>query len=297
MEINTHPLDTSREKVVKLDLETLSCTQPENDIEGNPIGGYRHADLIKDIMQIAENNGLTPTVKKMWAANNRDTFRPGISVLPDLVKQYGENTAESHLIRRVFCVLDVGNDINKEFKTAIAIAYHQTGIQIGIGPNVNICTNQCILSPEFIFSNTGKQKLKSPDPDFPLEGEKFYYRKIDSWLHNLRAKEEQWQNIVSEMSITKISRADLNTLLGELYTMRIQSDFNDKQMPSPEAPFTQTQLNRVTEAAIYQIFNQGTLSFWDFANMGTAILKPQSADLPNILPNTSILFEYLKSKL
>lgn len=290
-------LSTKSEKVIPLDFETLRATQPENDVEGKPIGGLRHWDVIADIMNTCEDYGFETNIRDMWAANNRDSFRPGISMLPEMVAQYGETAPQSHIVRRVYTTITLGDNRTGEYCTAIAVAFQQAGVQIAIGPNVHICHNQCVLSASDMVTNFGSQKIRRANSDFCESPQPFYFKRLINWMENLKQQSENWDAFIGEMRATRLSRHDINVWLGELYTRRIQLDLNDKDIPQPYAPFTHSQLNRFSEALVQRYFRTGELTAWEFANHGTNIYKPRTADMPTILPSNAALFDFIKEKL
>lgn len=290
-------LNTKSEKVIPLDFETLRATQPENDVEGKPIGGLRHWDIIADIMNVCEDYGYETNIRDMWAANNRDSFRPGISLLPEMVVQYGETAPQSHIIRRVYTTITLGDNRKGEYCTAIAIAFQQMGVQIAIGPNVHICHNQSVLSADDMISNFGPKKIRRNNSDFSESPQPFYRKRLDTWMENLLAASDGWNDFIKEMRTTILSRYDINQWLGELYSRRITNDLDDKEIPKPYAPFTHSQLNRFSEGIIESYFRTGEMDAWKFANHGTNIFKPKSADMPTILPSNAALFDFIKEKL
>ena len=75
-------------------------------------------------------------------------------------KVKGQHAVEAHILRRVYANIRITDFDNDETTTNVAVAFHQKGIQIGFGPNVMICHNQCMLSPELYMSSYSEKGKK-----------------------------------------------------------------------------------------------------------------------------------------
>jgi acetolactate synthase regulatory subunit len=49
---------------------------------GDPVGGIYHFALIQQVLALFEKRGLKPVVQEIFAAANRDSKRPGVTILP-----------------------------------------------------------------------------------------------------------------------------------------------------------------------------------------------------------------------
>ena len=146
-------LNFAEQAVQVLTLGELERSYHENLPTGDPVGGIYHFALIQQVLAIFEKRGLTPVVQEIFAAANRDSKRPGVTLLPQLEEQYGERSVEAHLLRRVYANIEIRSDETDELVTCLAVAYHQKGIQLGIGPMVRVCHNQTILGAQDVVSN------------------------------------------------------------------------------------------------------------------------------------------------
>ena len=146
-------MNFAEKPVQVLTLEELERSYHENLPTGDPVGGIYHFALIQEVLNIFEQRGLNPVVQEIFAAANRDSKRPGVTLLPQLEAQYGERSVEAHLLRRVYANIEIRCDETDDIVTCLAVAYHQKGIQLGIGPMVKVCHNQTILGAQDVVSN------------------------------------------------------------------------------------------------------------------------------------------------
>ena len=146
-------LNFAEKSVQVLTLEELERSYHENLPTGDPVGGIYHFALIQQVLEAFEQRGLKPVVQEIFAAANRDSKRPGVTLLPQLEEKYGERAIEAHLLRRVYANIEIRSDETEDVVTCLAVAYHQKGIQLGIGPMVKVCHNQTILGAQDTIAN------------------------------------------------------------------------------------------------------------------------------------------------
>ena len=151
--MNERKLNFAEAPVQVLTLEELEKSYHENLPTGDPVGGIYHFALIQQVLAMFEERGLKPVVQEVFAAANRDSKRPGVTLLPQLEEKYGERAVEAHLLRRVYANIEIRSDETEDVVTCLAVAYHQKGIQLGIGPMVKVCHNQTILGAQDVVSN------------------------------------------------------------------------------------------------------------------------------------------------
>lgn len=176
-------LDFDISKVQTLTLEQLARTEKENDYNGSPLMGIYHFQLIQQVQEMCAARGYKAEIWDLFAANNKDRRAPGVSRLPQKEEKYGERAIEAHILRRVFCNIRL-RDLDKgegddAITTNLAISFHQKGIQVGIGRNVVICHNQCMLNREQ-YAATYK------DGRTPAVALNDIMERISIWLDNLR---------------------------------------------------------------------------------------------------------------
>lgn len=105
-----------------LTLEMLERTQHENDVQGRPLKGIYHFQLINDILSMCNEFGYQTEVYDLFAAQNRDKNMPGVTVIRQVEEKYGDNAVEAHILRRVFANIRITDFDNSETTTGLAIA-------------------------------------------------------------------------------------------------------------------------------------------------------------------------------
>ena len=83
-------LDFEQNKVQQITLDQLKMTNKENRGDDNtqPHGIY-HFALIQQVLDMCNEHGYNAEVYDLFATNNRDKQTPGVSLYPELEKQYG----------------------------------------------------------------------------------------------------------------------------------------------------------------------------------------------------------------
>jgi hypothetical protein len=282
-------LNFAEQAVQVLTLGELERSYHENLPTGDPVGGIYHFALIQQVLAIFEKRGLTPVVQEIFAAANRDSKRPGVTLLPQLEEQYGERSIEAHLLRRVYANIEIRSDETDELVTCLAVAYHQKGIQLGIGPMVRVCHNQTILGAQDVVSNYTCYGGQSRKDKLSLES---VIGRAELWAD----KYEPYQKIRRErMSALKSAQMDRNgmlQLIGILVEKRILHDTNNEVLRSSQPyPLNSGQINETSEQLIALMRHDEPISYWDAYQQLNTVLKPGRMDIPQVLPQSLALFE------
>ena len=103
-------LNFAEKPVQVLTLDEHEKSYHENLPTGDPVGGIYHFALIQQVLALFENRGLKPVVQEIFAAANRDSKRPGVTILPQLEEKFGEKAIEAHLLRRVYANIEIRCD-------------------------------------------------------------------------------------------------------------------------------------------------------------------------------------------
>ena len=301
--------DFSKEKVQTITLAELEATYKENDVYGRPLGGIYHSDLINGISNMARNAGLEVEMGDMFAVNNLDGKRPGVALLPEVEEKEGERSIRAHLLRRVFATIrmaphqlpPVGG-----FCPAIAIRYSQHGIQIGIGPNIQICRNQTILCAKQMIANFGYRRLEMDKKD--LVGPDWWRPTVEGWIDEVAkgVMQQQWADIIQSLDEQLVYESDMQQIFGGLMQLRIQADTSEKSLRTGEVPpLTQSQINHCMERVLIKHFGKGGSGMctkWDILNAMTDTLKPLNdsngirvpiCDTSRLLPQLAKCAEFL----
>ena len=300
-------LDFSKEKVQTITLAELEATYKENDVYGRPLGGIYHSDLINGISDIARSAGLEVEMGDMFAVNNLDGKRPGVALLPEVEEKEGERSIRAHLLRRVFAVIRfVSGGTPETSCPAIAISYSQHGIQIGIGPNINICRNQTILCAKQLIANYGYCRLDLDKKE--LAGADWWRPTVEGWIEEVAqgAMQAQWAEIIQSLDEQLVYESDMQQIFGGLMQLRIEADTSEKSLRTGEIPpLTQSQINHCMEQVLVKHFGKGGAGMctkWDILNAMTDTLKPLNnseglrvpiCDTSRLLPQLARCAEYL----
>ena len=285
-------LNFAEKSVQVLTLEELERSYHENLPTGQPVGGIYHFDLIGRALETFESKGLKPVVQEIFAAANRDSKRPGVTVLPQLEAQFGERAVEAHLLRRVYANIEIRSDETDDIVTCLAVAYHQKGIQLGIGPMVRVCHNQTILGAQDVVSNytcyggqSRKEKLSVED----------VLARAQLWADEYEPYQKIRRDRMAQMKSAQFGHQDMYRLIGMLVEKRILHDTqNDMLRQNAPYPLNSGQINETAENLMALMRHDAPISYWDAYQELNTVLKPDRMDIPQVLPQSLALFDCLK---
>ena len=282
-------LNFAEKPVQVLTLGELERSYHENLPTGDPVGGIYHFALIQQVLAIFEKRGLTPVVQEIFAAANRDSKRPGVTLLPQLEEQYGERSIEAHLLRRVYANIEIRSDETDELVTCLAVAYHQKGIQLGIGPMVRVCHNQTILGAQDVVSNYTCYGGQSRKDKLSLES---VIGRAELWADEYEPYQKIRRERMNALKSAEFTRTDMLQLIGILVEKRILHDTQNEELHlSTPYPLNSSQINETSEQMITLMSRQEPQSYWDAYQQLNTVLKPGRMDIPQVLPQSLALFE------
>lgn len=281
--IETFDFETN--KNVELTIDTLKRTHKENDIYGRPLKGIYHFEAIERIAEAAETRGLVPVVSDLWAAQNASKTAPGVVLLPQVEAVTRPHAVEAHILRRVFCTLNLMKFDDGEKCTNIALTFHQDGVQVAIGQRVTICRNQTILGAERMATSKGNDQ----------ESIKELFNTVDGWLDNATAITEADRKRIEALKAQRLDRPTALMYLGLLNCMRVAADSRNKELRDriKVAPLNQAQLSIFAENLTERLIQSDSLTAWEFLNLATEVHKPTTADMPRIIPTNAALFDMM----
>ena len=294
-------LNFAEAPVQVLTLEELEKSYHENLPTGDPVGGIYHFALISEVLEVFEQRGLKPVIQEIFAAANRDSRRPGVTLLPQLEEKYGERAIEAHLLRRVYANIEIRSDETDDIVTCLAVAYHQKGIQLGIGPMVKVCHNQTILGAQDVVSNYACWGMQKPDGRCK-KSEKLGVSDIITRAQQWADDYEPYQKIRRErMGLLKSAQMDregMLQLIGILVEKRILHDTaNEVLRQSSPYPLNSSQINETSEQLIALMRHDEPISYWDAYQQLNTVLKPGRMDIPQVLPQSLALFETMVEQI
>lgn len=289
--VNNHSFfDWEKEKTQLLTLQMLERTHRENDVYGNPLKGIYHFQLIHEILQMAKEIGYNVEVYDLFAAQNRDRTQPGVVKLPQVEQQFGQNAVEAHILRRVYANIRITDFDDAETTTNLAIAFHQKGIQVGFGPNVKICHNQCMLSPQLYIASYGdKGTGRGNGADI-----KTILSTVRGWLENAKLLVDNDRARIERMKNTIVTSDQMLMIIGQLTAMRVKADTSRKTIhENITYPLNQSQITTFTEDMLEAYARGGKVTAWDIYNSATELYKATRMDIPQLLPQNRAMVAFL----
>ena len=282
-------LNFAEKSVQVLTLEELEKSYHENLTTGEPEGGIYHFALIQQVLEIFEERGLKPVVQEIFAAANRDSRRPGVTLLPQLEEKFGERAIEAHLLRRVYANIEIRSDETDDIVTCLAVAYHQKGIQLGIGPMVKVCHNQTILGAQDVVSNYTCYSGQSRKDKYSLE---MVMNRAQRWADDYEPFQKVRRERMAALKSAQMDRNGMLQLIGVLVEKRILHDTNNDVLRiSQPYPLNSSQINETSEQLIALMRHDEPISYWDAYQQLNTVLKPSRMDIPQVLPQSLALFE------
>ena len=280
-------LDFEKNKVEELTIEQLRNTYKENDIYGNPLKGLYHYEVIEQIENVVKQSGLNYSIHQLFAAQNKDKTQPGVVILPQVEEKYGPKAVEAHILRRIFCNINISDFDDDEYSTNIALAFHQNGIQVAYGNLIKICTNQCILGKKQSFYTYGKGAI-------PFDK---IIEELQNWLFNTpQRKIIEEREIINRMKNTPVNGDEMMRIFGMLNVARVLHDTNEKSIRMNDVyPLNQGQISTFIEKIVLRHRINNELNLWDIYNTATELYKPHLMEIPNIMSQNIAMVDFIKT--
>lgn len=283
--------DFEKAKTQAITLEQLSRTHREDDVYGNPLRGIYHFDLFNKVIDECTELGYNVEVYDMFAAQNRDRQSPGVVRLPQVEAVKGQHAVEAHILRRVYANIRITDFDNDETTTNVAVAFHQKGIQIGFGPNVMICHNQCMLSPELYMSSYSEKGKKGSGMEVAA-----MLDTLKSWLVDARHIIETDRERIAKMKETRITVEQMFLLIGLMTATRVKADTSRKSIrENITYPLNQSQITLFTEDMLEAYHDKEFVTAWDMYNSATNLYKANRMDIPALLPQNRAMVNFMKA--
>lgn len=283
--------DFEKAKTQAITLEQLSRTHREDDIYGNPLRGIYHFDLFNKVIDECTELGYNVEVYDMFAAQNRDRQSPGVVRLPQVEAVKGQHAVEAHILRRVYANIRITDFDNDETTTNVAVAFHQKGIQIGFGPNVMICHNQCMLSPELYMSSYSEKGKNGSGMEVAA-----MLDTLKSWLVDARHIIETDRERIAKMKETRITAEQMFLLIGLMTATRVKADTSRKSIrENITYPLNQSQITLFTEDMLEAYHDKEFVTAWDMYNSATNLYKANRMDIPALLPQNRAMVNFMKA--
>lgn len=286
--------DFSQEPVQVINLEQLGKTHMENYPDGTPVGGIYHVDFINRIYDELLDAGLLPEIQEIFVANNKFKRSPGITILREVVQREGVGSCASHIVRRVFCNINLGGVRGTEDMCYnVAISYTQLGIVVGFGPFVYACKNQTICNAERMISNytvRGYNRLttEARSIDYLLTKIKEMIIQIESW----QQFDFHFMEMCSEYHFTE---AQVREFVGMLTLQHAAStSANPLVYQNKISPLSIAHINMVADKILDEKLDKGCTAY-DIMQACNFYMKPKEMPFETITPRALALTTALKN--
>lgn len=289
--------DFIHNKVVGITLEELGNTISEKYPDGTPVGGIFHYQLIGNLMSWLGQAGYEPEITDMFAANNKDKWRPGVTCDPAKAEQYGDYDPRAYMLRRVYCNILLRQHNDSHETSCCAVSYSQRGISVAFGVHVKYCRNLSLLGAERVFSNCSLG-IKMQETSLQTKTDKCL-EEINAYIMTEKNMHENILAEFQEMRDTFFSDRDMQILLEMLVRMRVCHDCRDSLIHQPEEyALNATQINAACERYFIEKAKKAKrLTYWDVLQIFNQDLKPERADFPTIIPQSAQLGKVFKTLL
>jgi len=281
-------LDFEKENVHALSIEQLKDSVQEDMIGRLPLHGITHIDMFERVNDLLSQTGLDYGLAPIFAANNKSKNFPGVTIVKALEEAHGINSIKTMILRRLLGRFVIKSNQTDEELYAVAIGFHQDGIQVAFGPHVKICKNLSILGSDRIISTYGPDKV-SVDKMFDV---------LRGKMAELPSMQEQDFTLMNKMRNVLIPQEDVKQIIGEMTLKRVYAD-TGKVNRNAEVILNQGQISKFSEIYVDKVKpydndgNSKTVTLYELYNMGTGLLKPETSDLPTIINQNWALGKYL----
>ena len=288
-------LDFNKSNVQELTLPELTSTIHENYSNGLPCGGIYHYQLIETLLEELTKAGFSPVVDEIFAANNREKYRPGVSLSDVVAADKGVNSLEAHILRRVYANINLEVDIEADVKLNCAVAYHQKGIQIAFGPYVHVCHNQTILSAQDMFTTQKISQAKGLE--WVARDVSTMLGSVSDYLDTFEERQRVMTDTVKRWKTTSFLPNDFKEVLTMLMLSRVAHDSHDPDIHRvAEYPLNNAQINAACERYLKleaEKSREGAHdpTYWEVFNAFNYDLKPGRAEIPTIVGQSIGLFD------
>jgi len=283
-------LNFKEKKAEEITIEDLRLTVDERKSGGRPVNGVRHVELWDKIQERLTRNNINFHTGPIYATDGGPGALPGASYIQDLAPQYGNNDIRTFILRRVIGSFQLTDHSDEQSLGQIAISYHQQGIMIAYGQHVRVCSNLAIMGRDNVMSTYGEGFGKISNIEHMLEV-------IETWSNSHQEKRRQNLKTIEVMQGMEIGRKDAEEFIGYLNVLRVQKDVFHSVS---NYALNQGQINAFIERYIKDLGSrqnpEDMMSLWDLYNIGTEFHKPNTTDLPLIIPNNIALFEAMNEK-
>jgi len=236
------------QKTIPIDLETLERTR---DYERGNKFPESHHELIRSILNLITNEGLTAEVTDLFVAKTQGMYPKDkeIAFRTDINTKYDTRGVDiENLVAKINFTGELAND---ESCQSIALSYNKSGIEVSFGTNISVCSNMNIFGENYL-SNHGSDSINF----------KKMVELIRLWVKTARATRERDLQLLEKMKSVTFTNylKEIREIIGHFNEMLI---LNPNSAPLRQARITDVHralLNGYTGGGrnLYQIYQDFT---------------------------------------
>jgi hypothetical protein len=277
MIMNTIVFDKD-ERVKAIDLGTLKQTISLAEYSGKlprtrPIEHYDFIDMIGDKATAKGYNiQLDPIYVAKAEAKRLMTLDP-----------HKVGTPESFLFNRLVTRVNIigGGFEDHRHNTAIAIGYTDKGLQVGFGTNVKACQNMSIFGGR-LHMTYGKQSV-------PWDK---LVELINAHIAQLPDICESDTRLLSQMMDREVNSSEVITTLGKMHIESVKNTYFDGDFALNIGQTSQFTKGILKDAP--DVLEHGEpILLYDFYNVGTRILHPDTAETTAVWPSNRMWGDFV----
>lgn len=255
-------------KITELNLDQLKQTLALESAKGGlprnrPI---EHFNLIENIQNLAMAANLNIQMDPIWVTESGAAR----------IQWKGEKDKcplQNYLIQRLTTRIHLTKGNENGINVAIALSYHDKGISVAFGINVRACSNQSIFGDN-MWNTYGQGSV-------PFEKG---MEVLAHWISQYDSRFDEQLRYVNLMKQQIVTNDDVDMIIGKLFINAVKFNSGDREQ---YAPLNVTQCSRFVEEYNQLIRNEEhknkPLTLWQLANNGTAILKPRTSNIIDML--------------
>lgn len=279
------------QKIVELTPQQLLSSRNELSSSGRLMNSVPNKDVYNTLTDIIQKEGLETSPVRLFAINNNDKVRPGITISPELEEHLSKGHPGTFLFNRLMGQIKFEGIGNDECSPSVAFSFHQRGIEIVYGNNVHVCNNLSIYGGEHIRTYGDHDNNVS------------WNRMIEIFTFWLRTIKQRWERdtVITEMmkSIT-INDADVEAFIGDLTLRAYRKNVNVNEM----APLNVSQISKMAQPIVKESeyneetnkYNYKLANVYELHNAITNVQKIDNVDLPLLFEQGNIGFKLLAAR-
>jgi hypothetical protein len=255
-----------KQEVITLDELKLSVTAKAAGVKRQ----IEHFNIFDDILEKCVKQNYNTLVSPIYVAG-------GVSAkkIPALEPHVGVNNIQAWYLDKITGTITFPSFNNELTTCKINIEHSDRGLSIAFGKVVLICSNGMTAFRSDIVTTYGEGKLNYNQ----------CLELVEKWLYELPEKNEQYDNLITQMINRPIIKEAIPELIGKLELKAVEQAY----CKGDEAPFNISQVSNFSKNIITSYKEEKPITnVWELYNAGTLIQKPNLMDISTI-NNTNFL--------